>query len=254
MFLSLSKVLDVFASPLTWAIGLQLAALALRRRSRPAAALGLAAAAVLVTFSLEPVAGALMRWTESSAQPTFTPGVPYDAVVVLGGMIDPAASDRSGELELTEAADRIVRATAVLRAGQARMVLLSGGLITPAPGERSEADRLAAYLRDEGIAPDRIVVEGRSRNTHENAVESARVARERGWSRLLLVTSAWHASRALGCFHAVGLSPDLLPVDHQATSGADEGWLPRAAALDRSTNMLREQLGRVVYRAVGYSR
>lgn len=254
MFLTLSKVLDVLAGPLTWAIALTLAAVLGRRRPRAATALGLAGVAVLITFSLEPVAGSLMRWTEAGAQATFTPGATYDAVIVLGGIVDPAACRRSGQIELMESVDRIVRAVALLRAGQARMVLLSGGEITALPGEPSEAERLASYLRDEGIAPDRILVEGRSRNTRENAVESARIVGERGWRRLLLVTSAWHAPRALGCFRAVGLAPDVLPVDYRATNASDESWLPRAAALARSTEMLRELLGRAVYRAAGYSR
>jgi uncharacterized SAM-binding protein YcdF (DUF218 family) len=59
--------------------------------------------------------------------------------------------------------------------------------------------------------------------------------------------------RALGCFRAVGLAPDALPVDHRA-SGGGGGWLPRAEALSASTEVLRELLGRVVYRVAGFSR
>ena len=254
MFLSLSKTFDLLVAPLSWAIGLALLSILLRRRARLGPALALLGVAVLTLFSLEPVAGFLARRVEAAAFRTFQPGSTYDAVVVLGGIIDPAASSASGELELTGTGDRIVRAAALLRSGQARVVLLSGGLIHPRPGEHSEAERLATYLREEGISPDRIVIEGRSRNTRENAVESARIVSENGWHRLLLLTSAWHAPRALGCFRAVGLSPDVLPVDHLGTDGSDLGWLPRAAALSLSTDMLREMFGRLVYRAVGYTR
>ncbi len=253
MFLYLSKLLDLAAAPLTWAIVLAVLGLAFRRR-RLGTVLALLGIGVLVVFSSEKVAAMLARWTEASAHRTFDPGAPYDAIIVLGGVIDPAATERSGELALTENPDRIVRAAAVLRAGQARMVLISGGLMTPRPEVPSEAERLAGLLRDEGISPDRIVVEGRSRDTRENAVESARLVGERGWKRLLLVTSAWHAPRALGCFHAVGLSPDVLPVGHRAINGADARWLPRATALSLSTDMLRELVGRVVYHVVGYAR
>lgn len=255
MFLALSKSLDVLLAPLTWAIVLALLGYFLRRRrARLAAGLVLSSVAVLAFFSLEPVAAMLVRRMESGVPHTFDPGTTYEVVIVLGGIIDPGASDYSGELEMSEPVERILRAAELLKSGQARTVLLSGGVLAPKPGVPSEAERLAAWLGAQGIDADRIVVEGRSRNTHENAVESARIVNARGWKKLLLVTSAWHAPRALGSFHAAGLEPDLLPVDHHATDGSEAGFLPRAEALARSTDVLRELVGRVVYRIVGYSR
>lgn len=255
MFLALSKSLDVLVAPLTWAIGLALLGFFLRqRRAQLAAGLVLSSVAVLVFFSLEPVSATLVRRMESGARRTFDPGTTYDAVIVLGGIVDPGASDHSGELELGEPVERILRAAELLKSGQARTALLSGGLLAPKPGAPSEAERLAVWLRAQGIDADRIVVEGRSRNTHENAVESARIVTARGWKKLLLVTSAWHAPRAVASFRAAGLEPDVLPVDHHATDGSEAGFLPRAEALAESTDVLRELVGRVVYRIVGYSR
>jgi uncharacterized SAM-binding protein YcdF (DUF218 family) len=97
-----------------------------------------------------------------------------------------------------------------------------------------------------------VVLERESRNTRENAERSARIVRERGWRTLLLVTSAMHAPRAEAAFRGAGLAVDVLPVDRR--SGDRPGsFLPRATALDRSTEALRELAGRLVYRAVGYS-
>ena len=255
MFLLLSKTLDVLVAPLTWAIALGLLGFfSTRRHARLGAVLTLSSVAVLVFFSLEPVAGALVRGVESGARRSFKPGTTYDAVIVLGGIIDPAASNHSGELELSEPVERILRAAELLRSGQARMVLISGGLRHPDGATPSEAERLAAWLVEQGIDANRIVAEGRSRNTHENAVESARIVSARGWKTLLLITSARHVPRALATFRAAGLEPDVLPVDHQATDGSEDGFLPRAEAFALSTDMLRELVGRVVYRIVGYSR
>jgi uncharacterized SAM-binding protein YcdF (DUF218 family) len=133
-------------------------------------------------------------------------------------------------------------------------VLLSGGSVFPLPGDVAEADRLAGKLSQWGVPPDRIAVERASRNTRENAIESARLAAARGWRTLLLVTSAAHAPRALGCFRAVGLEPDVLPVDRRAGDGQGRAWLPRAAALQKSTDAIRELAGRLAYRAAGYAR
>jgi len=169
-------------------------------------------------------------------------------------MLDGSASRARGEPEFEAPVDRVLRAFELLRAGRARNVLLSAGLVDPQPGDVPESDRLAAKLVQWGIAPGQVVVEASSRNTRENAIESSRIAAARGWKTLLVVTSAAHAPRALGCFRAVGLEPDLLPVDFRAGDGRGEGWLPRAAVLSRSTDALRELAGRVVYRVAGYAR
>ncbi|BDG01783.1 YdcF family protein [Anaeromyxobacter oryzae] len=255
VFVALSKVLDLAVAPLSWAIVLVLAGLLLRRR-RPglAAALPLLGVTVLVLFALEPVSRRVVGAVEAGAPDTFHPDPPYDVVIVLGGMVDASASRASGAVELTAAADRIVRAAALLRAGQARDVLLSGGLVFPVPGDRPEADQLRRVLLEAGVAPERIFVESASRNTRENAVESARIVRERGWRRLLLVTSAAHMPRALGCFRAAGLEPDALPVDRRAGDGRGASWLPRAEELAASTDALREATGRLVYHLLGWTR
>ena len=254
VFLALSKVLDWVLAPLSWAILLLAGAALLRRRPRLAWTLAALAAAVLVVFSLEPVTDRLDRLVERGAVSTYRPEVVYDAVVVLGGMVDGAATRASGELELDQRVERLLRAWELVRAGKARMVLLSGGIADPQRGDVPEADRLAAKLVAWGIPTSQIVAEGTSRNTRENAIESSRIAAARGWHTLLLVTSAAHMPRALGCFRAVGLEPDALPVDRRAGDGQGEAWLPRALALSRSTDALRELAGRAVYRLAGYTR
>jgi uncharacterized SAM-binding protein YcdF (DUF218 family) len=254
MFLLLSKALDLLAAPLTWALLLALPSVIgqERRPGRARALLALGMAQLLV-FSCEIVSSRLFASLEHGAQSSYRAEESYDAVVVLGGILD-AGAQTSGELEVNEAAERILRAADLLRAERARFVLLSGGIAFPRPGELPEAEILARWLAGQGIARERMVVEPRSRNTRENAVESAAIIRSRGWRKVLVITSAWHAPRALGCFRAVGLDPDVLPVDFRAGRAPPLGWLPRASALSASTDALREALGRIVYRLVGYSR
>ncbi len=256
MFVELSKTLDLLLSPLTWALGLALAAAALaRRRPRAASAAALFSAAVLWLFSAEPVAGFLYRRAEASAAKTYDPRAVYDAVIVLGGGLDPDATEQAGEPELNAAGERFLRGLELLHEGKARNALLSAGTLDRRPGALAEAPVFARELVRLGIAPERVVAEARSRNTRENAVESARIVRERGWNRLVLVTSAFHMERALGCFHAVGLTPDALPVDYRSYDPARRSgsWVPRSGALGASTDALRELFGRAVYRVVGYA-
>jgi uncharacterized SAM-binding protein YcdF (DUF218 family) len=254
VFLWLSKTLDWFASPLAWTLLLALSALLLRRRPRAAWSLAGASAAVLVVFSTGVVADGLQRWAEHGARSTYRPEVVYDAVIVLGGSVDAAASRASGETELTAAADRLARGFELVRAGRARHVVLSAGIVFPRPGDVTEADRIAAKLAEWGVPPGQIAVEAASRNTRENAIEVGRLAAARGWKALLVVTSAAHVPRALGCFRAVGLEPDMLPVDFRAGDGSGRGWLPRASALAMSTGAIHELVGRAAYWAAGYTR
>ena len=254
MYPVLSRLFIFCCSPLTWTLALGLAALLLRGR-RPRAALGLAllAGLILTAFSLEPVADRVARAMERDAPRRYDPRPPYDVVVVLGGAGDEAAARASGELELDQAAERLTRGFEIWREGGARDVLLSGGLVFPQPGETPEAERFADALVRWGMPREHVFAESISTTTRENAVETARLAAEHGWRRILLVTSAAHMERALGCFRRVGLSPDPLPCDHRAGDGRGTSWLPKASELAKSTDALRELSGRLVYRLRGYT-
>ncbi len=254
MFLFLSKILDLLLAPLTWGMVFIVAGLALRRRVRLSLGLAVLGLGVLYVFSIEPVAGGLMRWVESGVKSTYRPEVEYDAVIVLGGGLDPDATEQSGRPEYNGAGDRILRGYELLREGHARNVLISGGSLDPRPEAVIEAEVLAKQLQRWGIEPERIYQEGRSRNTRENAVESEKIIRERGWEKLLLVTSAAHMPRAYGCFVAVGLEPDTLVADIRAPPGKRRpSLLPRAYHLSASSDALRELAGRVVYRVRGWT-
>ncbi len=254
MFLLLSKTLDWLLSPLSWTLVLAALALLLRRRRRAPRVLGGLAALVLLAFSSQPVANALYGWAESGAARTWREGEVYDAVIVLGGGVDPSATAASGETELNAAPERVLRGWELVRAGKARFLLLSGGAIDPDPAAVPESAILARQVRAWGLDPAQVVEEPRSRNTHENATESAKIVSARGWSKLVLVTSAAHMPRALGCFRAAGLDPDTLPVDRRHAAGSVRSVAPRAVHLNSSTDAIRELAGRAIYRVMGYTR
>ncbi|HAK93275.1 MAG TPA: YdcF family protein, partial [Massilia timonae] len=81
-------------------------------------------------------------------------------------------------------------------------ILVSGG--APGPGAMSLADAMAAALREDFGVPVRWV-EGRSRNTAENAMFSAALLRPEKVGRVLLVTDAMHMERARTVFQRGGL-------------------------------------------------
>ncbi|QRN94667.1 YdcF family protein [Archangium violaceum] len=256
MFVFLSKILDLLLSPLTWSLLLGVAGLVVRRRrARLATWLQGLGLAVLYVFSTDPVANGLQVWVEAGAVSTYRPDVTYDAVIVLGGAVDSSAIERSGMPEYNPAVERVLRGFELLREGHARQVLFTAGTIDTRPEALVEADVLSKQLQTWGIPPERIVTEGRSRNTRENAVESERIIREKGWKTLLMVTSAAHMPRAQATFAAVGLKPDTLAVDVRAREWIIRStwWQPRAANLSTGTDALRELFGRFVYRLRGWA-
>jgi uncharacterized SAM-binding protein YcdF (DUF218 family) len=252
-FYLVSKTLDVLFEPVAYALAL--AAIGARQARGRAARASWAAVVVLYAFSLPLAADLLWRAVEAGATATYRPeGEPYDAVVLLGGAVDDNAVDLPEAIAFNDNVERLHATFELLRSGRARAAVLSSGPVAPPGRAGSEAELLAEQLARWGVARERLVVEPRSRNTFENARETAAVVRERGWGRLVLVTSAYHMPRALGCFRAAGLAPDALPVDSRAPVALTLSPLPRADALLRATQALRELAGRLIYRARGYSR
>jgi uncharacterized SAM-binding protein YcdF (DUF218 family) len=250
LFFFLSKLLDLLLSPLTWALLLLLFAVPWSRRRirrwRRARALTIAAVAILVVFSIEPVANTIVYSMEHDAPSTYRSDVTYDAVIILGGLTDEDVTKENGQPAYNENVERVLMSHRLLRDGKAKFAVPSGG--------SGEAALMAEQLRDWGIEADRIVVEGEARNTRENAVYTAAIVKERGWKKILLVTSAFHMKHSIECFNAVDLDFDTLAVDYRATRRPRTWLQPRAQFLAVSSAMIRERFGRFIYRFQGYSK
>ena len=114
----------------------------------------------------------------------------------------------------------------------------------------SEAALMALVLeRDfKGVAKWR---EDKSRTTWENALYSKQLADKHDIKRALLVTSAWHMTRAVYSFEQAGLDVTPAPtmfksIDLPGTSFSD--FVPNMNSLHTSTYMLHELLGVLWYR------
>ena len=266
MFFFLSKLLDVLLSPLVWGGLLLAAAVPWRARFRARSArrtharkrlCGAAGVLVLLLASSPPIANALLWHVEHEAPSTFRADVTYDAVVLLGGVVEESATKVSGQPSYNDNVERLTMTHRLLREGNARFVIVSGAAITPELAAYGDAVVLARQLEDWGIAKERILGEGKARNTRDNAVYSQEIARAHGFQRVLIVTSAFHIARAAECFAAVDMKVDTLAVDYRAEPPAYAGlskFLPRAHGLAMTSMAVHELFGRLVYRVQGYSR
>ncbi len=261
VFLILSKTIDVLLSPLVWsmillAVGAWLSesrgssarpgAESGRRKTARRICFG-ASLGLLYVLSTRSADRILMTAIESSAVDSKRDGVSYEAVIVLGGFVSEPGPRQS--VELSDGVDRLTMAFQVLARDEARYAILVGGSVRENVGEAASMREL---LVSWGIAPERLIVDDRSQNTRDNAKISKEIAEEHGFQSLLLITSAFHMQRAEGCFRAVGLPVDTLPVDYLASPR--HGFLPRAHHLRTSEIVIRELAGRLIYRVMGYSR
>ena len=108
------------------------------------------------------------------------PSAPSDVLIVLGD------DNYSG--------DRAFHAAELYREGVAPLVVASGRMLRQ---NVSMADVMEHDLQSFGVPATAIVkLSHRAGNTRDEAVEAARLVQARGWKRVLVVTSNYHARRA----------------------------------------------------------
>ncbi|MBA5778593.1 YdcF family protein [Stappia sp. F7233] len=107
---------------------------------------------------------------------------------------------------LTGGSDRISQALGLLKEGQARRLLISG--VHPATTPEQIVRSTAA---DPDLFACCVDLDRKALNTTENAAETAKWAQEKGFSSLLVVTSAYHMPRSLLELQTAMPSAKLIP-------------------------------------------
>ena len=247
-----NKFLPIFVLPLGWVVILLVVAL-LRRKHWP-----LIAALVVLYLSSMPVVGnALTRRLESSY-----PAVPIaqaetaDAIVPLGGFFGAAACEGCVP-NVGEAGERLEAGIILLQNKKAPWLVFTGGRVpwSKQTEVEGEASKRVAVAR--GLPAEQILVTGEVGNTLDEAHAVAKLMRERGWRKIILVTSAWHMPRSARLFRKAGVDFVPFPVDFQTSPNATLtllDFLPRAEGLQRTESVLREWYGILFYAVTGASR
>jgi uncharacterized SAM-binding protein YcdF (DUF218 family) len=254
LFFYLSKILWFLAAPSNLAVVVTLigAALLFTRRGRVGRAVAAAGALALVVVAFSPFGKLVMRPLEDRF-PIADDARPIAGIVVLGG----AAGVTRGQVTFNDAASRMTAAIGLaLKHPGARIVFAGGDAGFFERGQVTEAEAAVALFRDVGIAPERITFEERSRNTRENALFARDLVSAQPGERWVLVTSAFHMPRAIGCFRAVGLDVEAYPVDFRTEGRPAQDLRPFGRLSDgmRTTDLaVKEWIGLVTYRIAGYT-
>jgi uncharacterized SAM-binding protein YcdF (DUF218 family) len=176
-----------------------------------------------------------------------------DAILVLGGCVEPASPPRL-TINLLPSADRVWYAAQLYKVGKAAKIVVAGGQAPWLGMEISEAQAMSEFLIDLGIPDSAILQETESLNTYQNAMFSKPLLEQNGIQSVLLVTSALHTPRALAIFKTAGISAVPAPTDFEIINSPNTllRWLPDAAALEGSTRAIKEYLGFQVYKMRGW--
>ncbi len=179
----------------------------------------------------------------------------FDSIVVLGGGAMAKGTLRPQVEPSNPSLRRTFCGSELFSQGVAPRLLLTGGdasIFKDGPIEAVIMQKLALQL---GVPEGAILVEGRSRNTYENAVQTKRLL---GSASVLVVTSALHLPRALGLLKKQGMDAIGYPCGYSVRNRPSENWdihpfaiIPTVGALDTNTKSLNELIGIAVYWGLG---
>jgi uncharacterized SAM-binding protein YcdF (DUF218 family) len=238
------KALTFLALPLGLIALLLLAALLSRKRWPVGAAL-LLLYLLAIPFTSDRLIGALEdRYPRLAVQEC----PPAEAILVLGGAVSDLGKSAP---EWTEAVDRFEQGVLLQRAGKAPRLIFGGGPLSWIGKNYTEGDAMAAAAVGHGVPAEAIRVVRDADNTAGEALGVAKLAREEGFQKIILVTSAFHMPRAALLVRRHGLDVIPFPVDYQAIKRRPVtvlSFLPQGTALLNSEAAFKEFYGLVYYR------
>ncbi|MFN8355766.1 MAG: YdcF family protein [Spirosomataceae bacterium] len=257
MFFFLSKILYYFLMPISWVLYVLIYAL-LTKKTRLRRRLIGVAIIILMFFGNGYIQNTIFRWWEVKPI-ALSAGDVYDVAIVLTGDIASLDEWQPERPSFGHGADRLWQALKLYKKGQVHKILISGGSVE-LPGilqGGKESTVVKKFLVETfQLNPDDIWLEDKSRNTHENAVNSAQMLRDsypKGGT-YLLCTSAFHMRRAQGCFTKIGLKTTMYATDIRSAKPEItlDNLYPREQPLFMWQVLLREWVGYITYGVLGY--
>ncbi len=263
MFIFLSKFLPLFIYPVGLTTLLFLLGLVFSRKQKISRVLFIFAFVVLFCGGNRWFSYTLARSLEWQYLPS-PESLSADAIVVLGGGTESALYPRNS-VEVNSAGDRLIHAADLYHSGAAPVVILSGGKIEWMEStDDSPASDMREILLKLGVPDDSLILQSKSRNTYEDALYSSEILKDKGYSNIILVTSAMHMPRSVALFKKQGLNVIPSPTDFTLT---EDGWartfspnletflvnlLPNSSSLGLTTNVVKEYIGYAIYSLRGW--
>ena len=254
MFFVLSKTVGFLLLPSNFLLLLAFAGAALlaTRWKRAGLRMVIGAVVLLAMVGLLPVGTFIIHGLENRfPQWDAARGTP-DGIIVLGNAISPKLSSALGEPVFSGSGSRMLAMAKLARAYPNARIIYSGGDASLFGNGVAETDFVYPALASLGIARERVQLETQSRNTAENAAFTKLLVKPKLGERWLLVTSARHMPRAIGCFRKADFRVEAYPVGWWAADVLDAQWgRGLADGLKRLDAAAYEWIGLLAYRLSG---
>ena len=253
MFFFLSKILQYLLTPILWIIIVFIIALILKK-PKIKKRLYISALVMLLFFSNSFIQEEFMRWWEIDTSKKTELQESYDYGIVLTGML--SYDTKYNRINFKRSTDRILQALDLYEEGYIKKIFISGGSGKINEQDFKESIILRDYLIKIGIPSKDIVIEDISRNTHENAIETAKALEpDKNNDTYLLITSAFHMRRANSCFNKAGFNCDVYVTDRFAGDrrfAFDHVFVPNISSIGNWTLLIHEVSGFITYKIMGY--
>jgi uncharacterized SAM-binding protein YcdF (DUF218 family) len=214
VFFFASKIFWMIASPINLLLLAALVGVLLCFGQHARFGRGLALTSVLLFFAVATLpVGVLLIAPLEDRFPVPPPDLPPpEGIIVLGGAINDEVSAARQETVFDEGGERLTEAVILAKRYPRARVVYTGGSASFTGAASTEAQQARKLMSQMGIAPDRVTIEDKSRNTDENARFTAAIVHPQPSQRWIIATSAFHMPRAMGVFEKAGFHPIAYPV------------------------------------------
>ena len=246
MFFIVSKLLAFLSKPVIWVFILLICSLIFKTKRRT---LLIYTISIFWIFSNGFLADETARAWETSPKSISSLTNNYKYGIVLGGYS--TYNKITQHIDFNDSGDRLISAIELYKLGKIEKIIISGGNGDLINNGMKESEWSRSFLINMGIESQDILLENSSRNTIENAQNTAMLIKSDIAQKVLLITSAKHMKRAKFCFNKKNFKIDCYPTDctnSDITLSFDYLFIPNIDALDKWESLIHEWIGYIVYR------
>lgn len=172
-----------------------------------------------------------------------------DSVLVLSGFLSRTKTSQGSKLEWGNAS-RFFAGIEIFKQQKAKTIIFTNEHLPWMNDKESTGNFLSAYAQQLGIPKSSILITKNVQNTEEEALAVKELSGAHNINSLILVTSAFHMSRAKFQFENLGFQVTAYPVDFLVNTDTltPMDFLPSASALSLTELAIKEFLARGYYK------
>jgi len=226
-----------------------------RRKWRSAVWLGVPVVLIFLIGSTPLVDGIVARAERPQALADINRLAEADVVLALGGGFYLSENETLG-FSLSSGGCRVLTAVELVRRGKATALVLGGSAPLAGKPGMVAASLVQSWILASGLTTVAVTNLGLCANTHDEALRFKELSAQRGWRKVILVTSALHMPRSVAVFAAQGITVVPVACDFQVygVPSVQSGFspFPRQARFHLLSLYLHERIGCLVYRWRGW--